>query len=151
MLIALRRCIVPTLVVGVPLLVFALSSLAQASVKDKDAAQSLPDDVNRAKEIAELIAKGQMNLPDATAMAEKHHQGTAVQVRCDVALGASHSGLANEQKERSSANKKGTTGARLVYDVSCFAKDRLEIVRVDGFAKRVMSDGERAEDAPPKP
>jgi hypothetical protein len=107
-------------------------------------------DVSRAKEMAALIEQGQLNLRDATALAEKHAKGTALDVSCTLEPAGPQplpgapimppgeqsgpdrpKGGPSVQIERSGAN-------RLIYTVSCFAKDQVTTIRVDGLAKKVV-------------
>jgi hypothetical protein len=108
-----------------------------------------PVDVSQAKQMATLTEQGQMNLRDATALAEKHVKGTALEAACRVEIGepppspnpAPQPPTPPGEPGRSgpySAQKEQPGGQRLIYDVSCFAKDKLQTVRVDGLTKRVI-------------
>ena len=100
-------------------------------------------EVNRAKEMAALIEQGQLNLRDATAIAEKHVHGVALQAACNIE-GAEPAPvpkappLEPERPRGPSVQKEPSDGKRLIYEISCFAKDRLELVRVDGLTKTVL-------------
>jgi hypothetical protein len=106
-------------------------------------------DVNRAKQMAALIEQGQLNLRDATAMAEKHVKGTALEVTCRIESAEPPSSPSPAPQPPTPPVEPGRPGAysaqtaqpggqRLIYDVSCFAKDRLQTVRVDGMTKHVI-------------
>ena len=93
-------------------------------------------DLGRAKEITALIEQGQLSLRAATEMAEKHTKGIAFEARCEV-----------QSRATGDLDRGGPGGAttpdvkadrRLVYEVSCFAKDHLATVRVDAAAKKVL-------------
>ena len=81
------------------------------------------DDLARAREMVELIQRGQLNLKDATAIAEKRVGGTSLKVTC---------GIESSDKTDAMAVK------RLLYEVTCFAEDKIEIVRVDGLTRDVV-------------
>lgn len=95
-----------------------------------------PGDFGRAKEAAALIERGQLSLRAAAEMAEKHVKGTAVEVRCDIQSGPA--GELERGAPGAPASPAISADRRLVYEVSCFAKDRLETVRVDAAAKKVL-------------
>jgi hypothetical protein len=116
------------------------------------------DDVSRAKEMSQLISHGQMNLRDATALAEKHCNGTALEATCDIQLGmskpteprerpgpsdASQEKPGQQPKPGEKAGEQKQTGSRLVYGVLCFANDKIHAVRVDGESKKVIDSKER--------
>jgi hypothetical protein len=136
------------------LLVVALPGLAQ-----RPAGRST--DAVRAKEMAQLIEQGQLNLRDAAAMAEKHVKGIALEATCDIQPGAPSPGERG-QPEKPTADKPGAPtgqeqpketkaagGKRLLYEIDCFANDRVHTVQVDALAKKVVEKGEGT--PPPKP
>ncbi len=90
---------------------------------------SRPADTERAKEMAQLIGQGQLSLRDATALAEKHVEGTALEATCDIQL--------PERIDQKIADR------RLVYEISCFAEDKIQAVRVDGLTKKVIEARQR--------
>jgi hypothetical protein len=109
----------------------ALPALAQRG------ADKRPNDVNQAKQMTELIQQGQLSLRDATTVAEKHSKGTALEASVELQAG-------QVQPERPDARPGGPTGdqasagARLIYEVTCFADNKLQVVRVDGLEKKVI-------------
>lgn len=98
-------------------------------------------DIERARAKAELIKQGQLGLRDATAVAEKHVKGTALETTCEIQPGTA-SGLQPErpapQPPRGPAAQVSTGEDRLIYRVSCFAGDRVQTVRVDGLTKKII-------------
>ena len=110
--------------------------------------------LNDAKEKAKLIEQGQMNLRDAAAMAEQHVKGMALEIssRIDQAVPGprGREPTDNLQQEPPTGPKdspvlppatgQDETNKRLVYQVSCFAQDRVQNVMVDGLAKKVIED-----------
>lgn len=128
---SMRRRVVASLLVGIPVSLAGLSAAARQSGK-----RQAPE-VNRAKEIAFLIAQGQLNLRAATELAEKYVKGTALEAKCDFQPDASEEpdcgDMANPQ-----ANDDQYAGQRLIYEVYCFANDKLQVVRVDALDKTVI-------------
>lgn len=101
------------------------------------------EDVQRARQMAQLIASGQLNLRDATSLAERHVKGTALEAVCDIQAGPA----AGEGDKPGKPDKPGGPalepapddgGSRLIYEITCFADERIQTVRVDGQAKRVI-------------
>ena len=82
--------------------------------------------------MADLIAQGQLSLRAATEIAEKHSKGVALEVRCDL------QGTPGERAGNPEPQRTPSASDRLVYSVSCFAKERVETIRVDGQTKKVM-------------
>lgn len=123
-----------------------LPSIAQRAGEPKQGSS----DLDRAKEMAQLIEEGQLTLRDACVMAEKHCKGTALEVRSTIQPGATAQpgaprgeptpGARAEDEDRS--DQKDPKGRRLVYQVNCFAKDKLEIVRVDALERKVIGADE---------
>lgn len=113
-------------------------------------------DMDDAREMAQLMQHGQLNLRDATSLAEKHVKGTALSARCEIQresptrAESKHPGgpSANSQDkpERRASEKQekaaGATGNRLVYSIACFANDKVQTVIVDGQAKKVIDVAE---------
>jgi hypothetical protein len=114
-------------------------------------------DVTQAKEMAHLIRQGQLNLRDATAIAEKQSSGTALEVVCRIEpttpltprMGQTGKPGATRQpgeakkpvqaaKAGANREKEDTAGRRLVYEVSCLANGKLQTLRVDGLTKKVL-------------
>lgn len=129
---------------GVPSLVL-LGSLGLAGwpALAQYGGQPSAGELDRAKEMAALIEQGQMNLRDATAMAEKHCKGTALEARCTIegAEPQPQPVPAPGEPDRPrgpSLQKAQPEGKRLVYEVSCFVKDQLQTVQVDGLSKKVL-------------
>jgi len=96
-----------------------------------------PGEADAARDKAALIALDQMNLRDATDMAEKAVSGTALQVSCEIQPGL---GMPTEGKDLQADSTVGQSHAsrRLVYQVCCFAKEKLQTVRIDGLTKKVI-------------
>jgi len=139
----------PTLVILVPLALVGLPTLAQDYGQQPGKHQPGPVnvDVERAKEMAALIQQGQLNLRDASAMAEKHCKGTALEAKCEIQRGEPRQqpkppeqpkprGPSAQEKDK--MQKEPSTGNRLLYEVSCFAQDKLVTVRIDGLTKAVI-------------
>lgn len=103
-----------------------------------------PGDVNQAREMARLLEQGQIGLADATRIAEQHVKGYAIQARCEIQRGpAPQDGAPPAEQMQPAAD------ARLVYDVSCFARESQQIqkVQIDGLTKKVVT----AEKTPAQP
>lgn len=142
-MIRVTRWAVPALVVAIPLGV-AWSVMAGSA----GGAAGL----ERAKEMAQLIQQGQLNLRDATSIAERHVKGTALEVTCNIQPGGTpagerHGNPLGEQAEDPAAGEKESpekiAGSRLVYEVCCFADDKIQAVQVDGMEKKVIDVKER--------
>jgi hypothetical protein len=144
-----KRCAVPALVGAVLFGVVGLPAIAQHADKTPAA------DVNRAKDMAALIEQGQLNLRNATAVAEKHVEGTALVVVCtiqpaepqmrpgapqpptDEQPGPERPAVA-PPRHGPFAQSAQVGARRLVYSVSCFAHDEIVTVHVDGLTKQVI-------------
>ena len=107
-------------------------------------------DVNHAKQMAALIEQGQMNLRDATVLAEKHVKGTALEAACRIESAEPPPSPSPSPQPPTPPGEPGRPGAysaqrdqpagpRLMYEVSCFAKDKLQTVRIDGLTKQVVN------------
>jgi hypothetical protein len=139
--------------------------IQSASAQQSDAGPrsgAAANDVNHAKEMASLVAQGQLNLRDATAIAERHVKGTALEASCQIRTTAAQpprgdrpkpqpeprgpSADDGQQRERQDAGgqTQGDAGVkRLVYEVCCFAADKIQVVTVDGLTKGVVEVKER--------
>lgn len=133
------RWAVPAIAALVPL-GFALPSLAQRAGEERPraAAQAKEKAVNHARELAELIEQGQLNLRDATALAEKHVKGTALEATCDIRLGMVSPEKPAQKPGGPQAEDTRRSGKRLIYEISCFAEDKIMSVRVDGLQRKVV-------------
>ena len=137
---SMRRRVAACLIISVPVGLVGLTAVAQPSGK-----RQAPE-VNRAKEMATLIEQGQLNLRAATELAEKHVKGTALEVKCEFQSGPTgefdHGDKANPRPEKEPSAGKGLPpgGARLIYQVTCFAKDKLQLVSVDALGKTIIED-----------
>ncbi len=138
------------------LLGFAALGLATLPLRAQSTNQPSAIAVNQAKEMAALIEQGQMNLRDATTLAEKHVKGMALEVTCAVEptepqLPSSTPPRMGEQPQPAPerppgerppggpyAQKEKPGTRRLVYTVSCFAKDQVQSIQVDGLTKKVI-------------
>jgi hypothetical protein len=105
-----------------------------------------PQDVNPAKEIVKLIEQGQLNLVDATKLAEKHAGGHAIRVNCEIRAGGQRPEDAQKPAQPGkpggpSAQVDEPTGKRLIYDITVAAKERVQMVQVDGLTKKVVPSG----------
>jgi hypothetical protein len=123
------RITVPALVAAA----FILPSLAQRP--DKAPA----DRVDQAKEMVALIKEGQLDLTGATKLAEIHVKGNALNVTCEIRPIEDRS----NDKERSggpSMTGDPPIGKRLLYDITCFAKEKVQVVQVDGLSKKVVEE-----------
>jgi len=114
-------------------------------------------DVDRAKEMAGLIEKGQMNLRDASSLAEKHVKGTALDAACEIQPGggglqpmSDDLGAAKPPDKKTESDIKPAE-RRLVYAITCFSKDRLQKVAVDGLTKKVIDVQDQTDPKPSKP
>jgi len=95
------------------------------------------NDISRAKEIAGLVAIGQLKLADATALAERQVGGTALDARVD--LQTDETGRMPAAGAAPGAKQEPPTyGKKLVYDVTIFSKDRIQFIRVDGLNRKVI-------------
>lgn len=86
---------------------------------------------NHAKHMAALIKQGQLDLRQATEIAEKHTEGVALEARCDMKP-------VTGDRAQKSPQKDPSAGDRLVYSVECFVKEELKTVRVDGLTKKII-------------
>jgi hypothetical protein len=119
-----------TVVALVPLGI-VLPSIAQRAGEPRQGST----DLEQARQMAQLVEQGQLNLRDATALAEKHCKGTALEATCDFQGGPD---AAPERGGPDAAPPKDGAGPRLVYEINCFAKDKIQAVRVDGLEKKVI-------------
>lgn len=126
---SLKRWILGALGAAAPFALIGLPVLAEQDAKHTG-------DLVRAKEMAAMIAQGQLNLRDATEIAERHVKGTALEAACSIQT------IAGERRSQPPSEKELPSGRRLVYEVSCFAKDRVQPIRVDGLTKRVIEGDE---------
>jgi hypothetical protein len=131
------RWAVPALLALIPFGV-ALPVLAQAAAGGGD---------NRAKEIATMIEGGQLNLADATQLAERHAKGIAL--RADCQLVPAPQAPAAGANRGASADQAQPAENRLVYTITCFVKDQEQVqtVRVDGRTKKVIEEGKQGKTA----
>lgn len=114
-----------------------------------------PDDRNRAKTMAELIKAGQLNLADATDLAEQHTRGTALQATCDIVRGDDKSRTRNQpgqgggpqdrtmQDDQRDRDRQPAGGERIEYTVCCFADGKIQSVRIDGQSKTILDVKEK--------
>ncbi len=124
-------------VVAVGVSLFVLSALAQQPGKEQTNDRSQAPELNHAKEMAALIKEGQLNLRDATEIAEKHSKGTALEAKC--AAQSAQPGNPNRDVSAKPPEENGDTeGKHLIYEVSCFAGDKLKTIKVDGRTKKVI-------------
>jgi len=93
-------------------------------------------DSRDAKEIITLIKQGQLDLAAATKLAEKHVNGTAIRATCAIRNAEQERG--DERTPPGDSAQAQPTGRRLVYDITCFAEDKVQLVQVDGLTKRVI-------------
>jgi hypothetical protein len=125
----IARWTVPLLVALVPLGI-VLPTMAQRG-------DAQPRETNHAKEMVMLIQQGQLNLADATRLAEKHAKGTALgascELRSDAAPGREPGGAGGPSEDQAQSGAK-----RLIYNITCFANDKLQTVQVDGLTKKVI-------------
>lgn len=91
----------------------------------------------QAKDLADLIRGGQLNLRTATEIAEKHAKGTALDARCEIQIGDSGDSGSDRPEN---PPKHPSAGKRVIYHVACFADDKLATVRVDGLTKKIIED-----------
>lgn len=121
-------------------------------------------EVGRAKEMADLIKQGQLNLRDATELAEKHTKGTALEASCEIKAGEMKAGSPTPKErpmpptppgggdavqdpkpgeppdpmERKPGEMERAGGKRLIYEIRCFANDKIQVAQVDGMTKKVI-------------
>lgn len=117
----------------------AIVGMFGLSAWSQQAGQSSHVELNQAKDMAALIQDGQLNLRDATAIAEKHLHGTALQVKCEMEMSSSDA-MNHGKSYGAEAKKEGSSQTRLLYEVSCFTKDKVETVYVDGRSKKVLEN-----------
>jgi hypothetical protein len=121
-------------------------------------------DVNNAKQMVSLIEQGQLNLADATKIAEKHIKGTALAVNAGIQQGERNPQNPAEREKPggpgAGAGEEKSYSMRVVYDITCFANDKVEMVQVDALTKKVIEkegeekkEGEKKEqeNTPPQP
>ncbi len=120
------------LLAAVPLCI-ALPVLAQ---------RSAGADVERARDIAQLVQQGQLNLRDATALAERHIKGIALEATCTVQAGPEMRPAPGQNRgpQVQEGAQRGQASKRVIYSLTCFAEDKLHVVRVDALAKKVMEN-----------
>jgi hypothetical protein len=182
--------------VGLLTLGFVIPSIAQRQGDERDTkyrGDSRAPDLNEAKEMAKLIEQGQASLSDATELAERHVNGTALEASCEIRTGEiggtddlrleSHNSnmpgsngdpnqppdpgqrdpnQPRDPNEPQDPNRPGDPnrpmdpnmqqdpntrvgqigsqdqGKRLIYEVCCFADNKVHKVRVDGKTKKVI-------------
>lgn len=101
------------------------------------------DDAGQAREIVKLIEQGQLALPQAVELAEKHSRGRAIGVSCNLQRAA-----AGDEKKPADEKKPGGPSqdaamtSRVMYTINCFAKDKVQSITVDGLSKQV-TDGKQ--------
>lgn len=118
-------------VVAIAGMALLLPALAQR------AAEPSTPDVGHAKEIVKLIGQGQLNLAGATAIAEKHIEGTALGAKCEIR--GDQSDPKSREPHARHADGQQPSGPRLIYNVTCFAKDKVQMLQVDGLTKEVVT------------
>ncbi len=107
-------------------------------------------DVTRAREMAQLVMGGQLNLRDATALAEKHVKGTALDVSARIEAGTvepaaetPHGPAADAQDNAPQQPPGGkpdqTGGERIIYEICCFAENKIQEVTIDGLSRKVVN------------
>jgi hypothetical protein len=109
------------------------------------------DDLSRAKKMAELITTGQLNLRDATALAEKHVKGVALGAECEVVIGdaAPPRGQgggpqdSDPQRDPGGEGIQPSAGERIEYQICCFSDGKIQSVRIDGLSKKVVDVKEK--------
>lgn len=157
----------------IPLVLIGLPVLAQRA-GDQGSSR-----MNNAKQAYDMIQGGQLNLRDAAALAEKHTKGTALEARFTIQTGTMTPekpgerpgekpgtpppgqpkpggvsyGLDQQQPgQRPPAGDEDKSGARrLVYEITCFAGDKVQLVRVDGLEKKVIDAKDSNEPTTPRP
>lgn len=152
------------LYVGATALTVTLGWLGMHSVADQGDSPKKSDpapsvDLAKAKEIAALIGRGQLKLQDAGQLAERYAKGVPIDIRCEIEPAAPltvRSGATAEPPQVQpplQPRPEPSAERRLIYHVSCFAQDKIQIVRVDGLGKKVIDAFERKETngGPPKP
>ncbi|MCG3131277.1 MAG: hypothetical protein FLDDKLPJ_02067 [Phycisphaerae bacterium] len=119
-----------------------------------------PDDPQQVRQVVDLISQGQLNLPAAIELAEKHVKGTAYNASADIETHpAAAPGKPGNRPDASSgpspsSQDEGSPSAqrKLIYTVRCFAENRMLDVRVDGMAKKVLDIKEQTDqEQPDKP
>lgn len=114
-------------------------------------AKGKSNDVNEAKKMANLITTGQMNLRDATTMAEKHVKGVALEATCEIKSGSpmppahGHGGGPQDKNAKNDPQHRSMndSGERLEYQVCCYANGKIQSVRIDGRSKTVLDVKEK--------
>jgi len=143
-----KRWRLPALVLAIPLAALAFSAIAGPGDRHQGS-------TDQAKEMAELMGDGQLDLTGAVELAEKHCKGIALEVRCNLQGAQSdRPGAPGEKPAPGGAEDpaaKSAGGERLIYEVSCFVKDKdqVQTIRVDGKNKRVMEDKKPPKEAKP--
>ncbi|RJP42494.1 MAG: hypothetical protein C4547_00170 [Phycisphaerales bacterium] len=128
---------VPRWAIGALVLTVPLAMILPAVAQREGGQEQPKEDVNIAREIVRLIEEGQLSLTDATQLAEKHVKGEALRANCHVEMGdAKPAG----SSLRPAPGGGQPAGKHLVYDVTCFAKEKGEVqeVKVDGLTRKVL-------------
>ena len=142
-----RNCavsVIPAILVGL-----TLPAVAQH-------AREKADDTLRAQRMAQLLAEGQLALRDATALAEKHTRGIALDVSCEVGVApggkvtgvptarptSADRGGPHAQEQQSDASPSEPIGDRLMYSICCFHEGKIQRVTIDGKTREVISSKE---------
>lgn len=126
------RWAVPALVALIPL------GLMFPAVAQRGGEESAPY-VEQAKQTVALIEQGQLNLTDATEMAEKHVRGKALSASSIIQPAEAKTG--ETDRPGGPAPQEGqVSGKRLIYHITCFVKDKVKLVQVDGLAKKVIEN-----------
>lgn len=149
----MKRCAVPALAslaaVGIGLPAIAQSADNQKSERATRTQQT--SEVQRAQRIAELVDEGQLKLRYATALAEQHTKGMALEVECHIQSGQTMKSIVGKSGAPPADTAKQSTGDRLIYEVTCFVDDHVQTVRVDGLTKQVDAAAGSQPKPQPKP
>jgi hypothetical protein len=114
-------------VVVIPLSLLGLHASAQQTEKQRG-------NVDEARQLTMLMKQGQLNLRDATEIAERHLKGTALEAVANLQP-AGRPGAENPDAQRGQL-----AGNKLVYTISLFASEEVKTIRVDGLTKKVIEE-----------
>lgn len=107
-----------------------LPAFAERSGNEKIAEEA------RAKDIVKLIEQGQLDLTGAARVAEKHIQGRALRASCQLLPADDAPNSAPKSKARTDQKNRPM---KLVYTITGFSKDQLQVVHVDALKKEVIT------------
>lgn len=127
---------------AVPMIVGIVSLAIMLPVMADRNSDRETQNVDVAKRKVALIQQGQLNLMDATKLAEKHSKGTALSGGCEIQ--SSEPTATEEAPGGQAADAKQAENERLIYNITCLTKDQEEVqpVLIDGLTKKVVENSQ---------